>query len=539
MASNFVNRSISFFANKKKILIISLSIIILFIIGFIYNSYATSTGLSLGNDENTYDILLTDSTNTVTVPAKSSKTVYYQFNNTNKGTIKYHIGYTSNNVIAKVWWDTEDPISGTIEYGEYKFIKLKLINDTTSDDTITIKPVLGFKDGGDVIPDSNTTLVTGTIKQTNTWDKTVPVDKSKVKEIHFVNDNIVPDGVLGSGNGNADGSIKTWYTVSDTDELYNVYIGSDNGITSFPSDSSSLFKLFTKMSSVNLNNIDTSNVTDMSNMFSNCSNLTTLDLSDFNTSSITSMSYMFSNCSNLTTLDLSNFDTSNVTDMSYMFSNCSNLTTLDLSNFNTSSVTSMEHMFYSCDRLTNLNLSGFNTSKVTTMENMFEDCYDLTTLDLSCFDTSNVNTMKGMFSKCQNLTTLDLSNFNTSNVTNMAVMFHYCSKLTVVDLSNFDTSNVENMRLMFSKCGSLTTLDLSSFHTPSVTNTSQMFDESYNLNIIDMRNADLSGVSSYSNTMFSSVSTSATIYLKDTQGNRDFMSNNFSRYTNVQYIPSS
>ena len=62
---------------KNKILIITLILGILFLTSYLYNSYATSTGVSLGNDENTYDILLNDSTDTVTVPAKSSKTIYY------------------------------------------------------------------------------------------------------------------------------------------------------------------------------------------------------------------------------------------------------------------------------------------------------------------------------------------------------------------------------------------------------------------------------------------------------------------------------
>ena len=62
---------------KNKIVIITLVLGILFLTSYLYGSYATSTGVSLGNDENTYDILLNDSTDTVTVPAKSSKTIYY------------------------------------------------------------------------------------------------------------------------------------------------------------------------------------------------------------------------------------------------------------------------------------------------------------------------------------------------------------------------------------------------------------------------------------------------------------------------------
>ena len=101
-----------------------------------------------------------------------------------------------------------------------------------------------------------------------------------------------------------------------------------------------------------LKGLDTSNVTKMGyNMFENCSSLTSLDLSNLNTSNVTSMRNMFSACSSLTSLDLSNFNTSKVTDMGFMFNGCSSLTSLDLSSFDTSKVTDMFHMFLSCSSL--------------------------------------------------------------------------------------------------------------------------------------------------------------------------------------------
>ena len=510
---------------KNKIVIITLILGILFLSSYLYDSYATSTGVSLGNDENTYDILLNDSTDTVSVPAKSSKTVYYQFSNTNKGTVKYHIGYISNNVIAKVWWDTEDKISGTIEQGEYKFIKLKLINDTTSDDTITIKPVLGYVNGGDVIPDSNTTLVTGSIKGTNTWNKAVPVDKSTIKEIYFVNDNIVPTDALGSKSGNSDSSIMTWYTESDTEGQYKVYIGSDNGITSFPTNSSSLFNSYTNVISINLDNIDTSKVTNIQAMFAKCSNLISLDLSNFDTSNVTSMNTydvrgLFQNCSKLISLNLSNFDTSKVSDFTDMFAGCSSLKTLDLSSFDTSNATYMSGMFYGCSSLILLDLSNFNTSKVIDMGKsgryiaggMFEGCSSLTSLDLSSFDTSSVNSMnqmfKGcsklislnlssfdisnvtsidaMFEKCSSIETLDLSSFKTFKATSMASMFHGCSKLTNIDLSNLVTTQVTSLKGMFAYCTSLKKVDFIHFATPNLTSVYQIFWNAYSLEEIDL-----------------------------------------------------
>ena len=181
-----------------------------------------------------------------------------------------------------------------------------------------------------------------------------------------------------------------------------------------------------------------------------------IPVSKFN--GVTNMTYMFYNCSKLTSIDLSGLNTSNVTNMNSMFGNCSSLTTLDVSHFNTSNVTIMWNMFCSCSSLTSIDLSGLNTSNVTDMNNMFGDCSSLITLDVSHFNTSNVTDMYSMFSCCSSLTSLDLSHFNTSNVTTMQHMFSSCSSLTTLDLSGWDTSNVTDMGVMFYGCSSLKTI---------------------------------------------------------------------------------
>ena len=91
---------------------------------------------------------------------------------------------------------------------------------------------------------------------------------------------------------------------------------------------------------------------------------------------------LFSGYSECESIDLSNVDTSNVTDMNCMFSRCKELTSIDLSNFDTSKVTYMRSVFYSCSRLTSLDLSNFDTSKVTDMSSIFEECSSLKKLSL-------------------------------------------------------------------------------------------------------------------------------------------------------------
>ena len=139
---------------------------------------------------------------------------------------------------------------------------------------------------------------------------------------------------------------------------------------------------------------------------------TTLDLSNLDTSNLTGMSWMFDNCKYLKNLVLSSFDTSNVTNMNSMFSNCNALKSLDLSSFNTSNVTNMSSMFSNSTRTT-LDLSSFDTSKVTSMSRMFfQDSvysYDRTSLNLSNFDFSKVININGFLesyaeTKLENLT---------------------------------------------------------------------------------------------------------------------------------------
>ena len=225
----------------------------------------------------------------------------------------------------------------------------------------------------------------------------------------------------------------------------------------FPDDSSYLFSSMDSLKTIDLSEVDTSNVTAMNSMFRDCSSLTSLDLSSFDTSNVTDMHDMFWKCSSLTSLDVSGFDTSKVTTMSDMFRNCSSLTSLDVSNFDTSNVTDISGMFRDCSRLTGLDLSGFDTSNVRDMDSMFWKCSSLTSLDLSGFDTSNVTDMYGVFWNCSSLTSLDVSGFDTSNVTNIYGMFRNCSSLTSLDLSSFNLLMVESDKcsIMLNGCTAL------------------------------------------------------------------------------------
>ena len=288
------------------------------------------------------------------------------------------------------------------------------------------------------------TLVTQTGSSSDSPAFNGPITRSEVKTVTLTSSSKVPANAIASWDAGEkqDGTIMAYLLNKDENGLYDLYIGQDGKVV-LGKNASGLFSGYNQTSSLDLTNLDTSNVTDMSWMFENTSATSIKGLDNFNTSKVTNMIGMFDN-SKATTLDLSSFNTSNVTDMSHMFWN-SQATTLDLSNFDTSKVTDMTRMF-SYSQATTLNLSSFDTSKVTDMSYMFF-CSKGTALNLSSFDTSKVTDMSLMFSYSQ-ATTLDLSNFDTSKVTNMTRMFSY-SQATTLDLSNFDTSNVTDLRQMF------------------------------------------------------------------------------------------
>ena len=79
-----------------------------------------------------------------------------------------------------------------------------------------------------------------------------------------------------------------------------------------------------------------------------------------------SMKGMFKGCNELESLNLLNMDTSNVTDMSELFKGCYKLKEIQgINKFNTSKVWNIRKIFEDCEELEILDLSNFNTSNVS------------------------------------------------------------------------------------------------------------------------------------------------------------------------------
>ncbi len=337
------------------------------------------------------------------------------------------------------------------------------------------------------------------------------ITRSSIQTITIAKDNTIPEsGIIDTVDISSenDGSVLLWYTDTNEDGLYEVYMGSDSGKIEANTNGQGMFAYLTNVESLDLTNLDTSNITNMSSMFQGSSSLKEIKLSNFNTSKVTSMQSMFNGCSSLMSLDLSSFDTSKVTNMGSMFNGCNSLTSLELSNFNTNSLTMINNMFTNCSKLKEIDLSSFNTNNVKDMSKVFYGCNTLTKLDINNFETSNVTNMFGMFGGCSSLISLDLSNFDTSNVTNMGWMFSSCSNLIELDLSNFNTSNVTNMERIFYYCSSLEKLNINKFNMTNVTSSDSV--------------------------MFWTVPTTVSITTNSTMAS--WLNENFPSYTNITIV---
>ena len=488
------------------------------------------------------------STNTLSVPAGET-IVDIDLTNQNEIKTYYKLLYLKNANISISYFNqtknTSDEVtsykvpSDAVESKSQNSLKLKIINNSSSNQTLTFKVSGGYSTNtlADVeVPSTYSEINTLETPSTNTYF--CKTSDTLTKGLEYVDGQYTygykKEGRYSSSgiawnniyNNNGWGVQLTDKTSTDavTSKLctyinnkpvvsmswmfYNsqaTSIDLSSFDTSNVTSMSSMFRS-SESTSIDVSNFDTSNVTDMGYMFLD-SQTTTIDVSNFDTSKVTDMHGMFYN-SKATTIDVSNFDTINVTNMGFMFC-ASKATSIDLSSFDTSNVTSMSSMFYN-SVVTSIDLSNFNTSKVTNMSYMFYNSA-VTSIDLSNFDTSKVTNMSDMFAQSQ-ATSIDLSNFNTSNVTDMSYMF-YISNVKSLDVSSFDTSKVTNMNHMFDRTAITELKGLNNFNTSNVTSMSNMFIMSQ-LTTLDLSSFDTSKVTDMSR-MLEKCAKLTTIYVSD------------------------
>ena len=400
--------------------------------------------------------------------ATSSNTAYYTITPalyTNKTPYVYAVGY---NYVA--------PITSSTGSNAYRpVIALKSSSTISGGNGTASNPYVI----GTPVEEPETDVLNNSASSSTTENSPAfngPISIKQVESITLVDTNAIPAKAITSWDvgEKQNGSVIAYTLDDDSNGLYELYIGQEGGVV-LPQDSERIFAYYSNLKTMDVTNIDTSNVTTMYAMFYLNKASTITGLTSFDTSNVTSMEAMFQD-TNFTTLDLSSFNTSNVTHMGWLFCGSSKLTTITgLNKFNTSKVTNMRSMFYLIAVKT-LDLSNFDTSKVTNMSYMFGDS-STTSLTLTSFDTSKVTDMSHMFQNSK-VTGLILTNFNTSNVTDMSYMFTGIAKRKTLnlDFSGFNTSKVTNMEGMFSDV--IITQLMPTFDTNNVTNMKLMFADS-------------------------------------------------------------
>ena len=153
---------------KKEIIVLSISIISLITVS-LYQTLATDITMNKVNSTDAdlqYTFDITDQTGrVVNVASGATKILDVFVTNPNNGTIKYGIAYTPSAVktdditIAQLN-TSKDSVSGSINKDERKQITLVIINNSTSDITLSLVAVTGYEHGGDLIVPSNHTLIT-------------------------------------------------------------------------------------------------------------------------------------------------------------------------------------------------------------------------------------------------------------------------------------------------------------------------------------------------------------------------------------------
>lgn len=85
---------------KKRVIIVVGIIIAAIAIAGLYQTFALSNNITANGDM--YTVTVGDGS-VVSVPAGSSKTVYYKITNKNKGAVNYGVGYTGTGLTVKVF----------------------------------------------------------------------------------------------------------------------------------------------------------------------------------------------------------------------------------------------------------------------------------------------------------------------------------------------------------------------------------------------------------------------------------------------------
>ncbi len=144
-------------------------------------------------------------------------------------------------------------------------------------------------------------------------------------------------------------------------------------------------------------------------------------------------------------VNLGDIDTSNITDMKDLFFRSNRTDFSGIETWNVSNVTDMAGMF-ACAESFNQPIGDWDVSNVTDMAGMFYSANSFNQ-PIGDWDVSNVTDMAGMFA-CAESFNQPIGDWDVSNVTNMHCMF-YSTKSFNQPIGDWDVSHVMYMDYMF------------------------------------------------------------------------------------------
>lgn len=235
--------------------------------------------------------------------------------------------------------------------------------------------------------------------------------------------------------------------------------------------------------------LETSMVTDMSYLFSN-SKFESIDISSWDTARVSNFSHILYDTHYTYTVNMDNLNLSNVVDASYLFANCTAVSELFFRNVDTSHILNMEGMFMNVGAVAfkgaTVLYGTIDTSSCVNMSHMFNTARLANMTDVvKTFDTSNVTNMEAMFYHSLNLFELDLSGWNVSKVTNMTDMFNDIVCLQHVDMEGWSPLSLEKADRMFRNCNNL--LAFTQWDSaPNIQSTESMFENCFEIKELDV-----------------------------------------------------
>lgn len=124
-------------------------------------------------------------------------------------------------------------------------------------------------------------------------------------------------------------------------------------------------------------NIITTGRTSLQGLFEQTTKLSVVDVTNIDTSSCKNFNYMFYICYANEIIGIEDMDTSQATSFDNMFMRASYLTRLDLSKWDTSKVNSYYQMFFQANKLEYLDISSFDFSRATSASQKQNCFYDV------------------------------------------------------------------------------------------------------------------------------------------------------------------